>query len=129
MNRAVMPTTIAPPVARYAHAVVSEGAGGCCTRPASCRSRPTARCPTDLGEQAAVVWANLAAILAAAEMAVTDIVAVTTYVVVGNELGPGDGRPGRGVRRTTSRRRRSSRSRRSPAPSGRSRSPSSPRPP
>ena len=49
---------------------------------------PDGSVPTDLGEQAAVVWSNLVAILTEAGMAVTDIVAVTTYVVVGNELGP-----------------------------------------
>ena len=49
---------------------------------------PDGPCPTDIGAQAAVVWSNIAAILAEAEMAITDIVSVTTYVVVGEELGP-----------------------------------------
>lgn len=37
--------------------------------------------PTDLGEQAATVWANLGAILAEAAMTTDDVVSVTTYVV------------------------------------------------
>ena len=44
--------------------------------------------PPDLAEQADVVWANIAAILAEAEMVMRDIVSVTTYVVAGEELGP-----------------------------------------
>ena len=32
------------------------------------------------------MWANIAAILAEAGMAITDVVAITTYVVVGNDL-------------------------------------------
>ena len=44
--------------------------------------------PDDIGEQADIVWANIAAILSEAGMTIRDIVAVTTYVVVGNELGP-----------------------------------------
>ena len=88
MNHAVMPTTIAPPVARYAHAVVSEGGGRLLHSAGVVPIAPDGSVPTDVGEQAAVVWANLIAILTEAGMAVTDIVAVTTYVVVGNELGP-----------------------------------------
>jgi enamine deaminase RidA (YjgF/YER057c/UK114 family) len=44
--------------------------------------------PDDIEEQAAMVWANLQAILADAEMAVDDIVSVTTYAVAGEDLRP-----------------------------------------
>ena len=88
MNHAVMPTTIAPPAARYAHAVVSTGGARLLHTSGVVPITPDGAVPTDLGEQAAVVWSNLVAILTEAGMAVTDIVAVTTYVVVGNELGP-----------------------------------------
>jgi 2-iminobutanoate/2-iminopropanoate deaminase len=44
--------------------------------------------PESIGEQAATVWANISAMLAEAGMSVTDIVSVTTYVVVGEELAP-----------------------------------------
>ena len=44
--------------------------------------------PEPIGEQAATVWANISAMLAEAGMSVTDIVSVTTYVVVGEELAP-----------------------------------------
>ena len=88
MNRAVMPPSIAPPAASYAHAVLSDGPAGCCTRRASCPIAPDGSVPADVAAQAGVVWANIGAILAAAEMAIGDIVSVTTYVVVGEELGP-----------------------------------------
>ena len=49
---------------------------------------PDGSTPADLGEQAALVWSNIAAMLRDAEMAGSDIVSVTTYVVVGEDLGP-----------------------------------------
>jgi len=88
VNRAVMPTTIAPPAARYAHAVVSEGGGRLLHTSGVVPIAPDGHVPDGLAEQAEVVWSNLAAILAEAAMAVTDIVSVTTYVVVGNDLAP-----------------------------------------
>jgi enamine deaminase RidA (YjgF/YER057c/UK114 family) len=47
---------------------------------------PDGSVPDDLREQAAVVWSNIGALLAQARMSATDVVSVTTYVVVG-ELG------------------------------------------
>ena len=88
MNRAVTPPGIAPPAARYAHAVVSEGGGRLLHTSGVVPVTPDGTVPEDLGEQAALVWSNLAAILADAGMALSDIVSVTTYVVVGNPLGP-----------------------------------------
>jgi len=49
---------------------------------------PDGSVPSDLGEQADQVWVNIAAILSDAEMVAGDVVSVTTYVVVGEELGP-----------------------------------------
>jgi enamine deaminase RidA (YjgF/YER057c/UK114 family) len=88
VNRAVMPTSIAPPAARYAHAVLTEAPARLLHTAGVVPVAPDGTVPGDLGEQAAVVWANVAAILAAAGMAVADVVAYTTYVVAGNELGP-----------------------------------------
>ena len=88
MNRAVMPTTIAPPAARYAHAVLSEAAGRVLHTSGVVPIRPDGAVPDDIAAQADVVWVNITAILAEAGMTVTDVVAVTTYVVVGNELAP-----------------------------------------
>jgi enamine deaminase RidA (YjgF/YER057c/UK114 family) len=83
-----MPTSVAPPAARYAHAVLSEAPARLLHSAGVVPVAPDGSVPADIGDQADVVWANIGAILAEAGMAVTDIVAVTTYVVVGNELGP-----------------------------------------
>lgn len=47
---------------------------------------PDGSTPPDLADQARVVWTNIAAILTDAEMVVSDIVSVTTYVVAGEDL-------------------------------------------
>lgn len=44
--------------------------------------------PSDVGAQAELVWANIAAMLAEADMTPADIVSVTTYVVAGEPLAP-----------------------------------------
>ena len=88
MNRAVMPTSIAPPAARYAHAVLSEGTGRLLHTSGVVPVAPDGAVPDGLAEQADVVWANIAAILTEAGMEITDVVSVTTYVVAGNELAP-----------------------------------------
>lgn len=88
MNRAVMPTSIAPPAARYAHAVVSDAPGRMLHTSGVVPVGPDGTVPSEVGAQAAVVWSNLAAILADAGMVTADIVSVTTYVVAGHELGP-----------------------------------------
>ena len=87
-NRVVMPASIAPPAARYAHAVLSEAPARLLHTAGVVPVAADGAVPSDLGAQADVVWGNISAILAEAGMAVTDVVAVTTYVVVGNELGP-----------------------------------------
>jgi enamine deaminase RidA (YjgF/YER057c/UK114 family) len=88
VNRAVTPTTIAPPAARYAHAVLSEAPDRLLHVSGVVPVAPDGTTPDDLGAQAEVVWGNIRAILAEAGMAITDVVAITTYVVVGNELAP-----------------------------------------
>ncbi len=88
MNRVVTPPTIAPPAARYAHAVHTEGATAWLHTAGVVPVRPDGSVPEGLGEQAEVVWANLTAILAEAGLAVHDVLSMTTYVVAGRDLGP-----------------------------------------
>ncbi len=88
VNRTVTPGSIAPPAARYAHGVLSEAPARLLHISGQVAIAPDGTIPDDIGAQAAVVWSNIAAILAEAGMAMTDVVAITTYVVVGNELGP-----------------------------------------
>ena len=82
MNREIMPATIAPPAANYAHAVLSESPGTMLHVSGQVAARPDGSIPDDVPDQAAVIWSNIAAILAEAGMVVEDIVSITTYVVV-----------------------------------------------
>lgn len=82
MNREIAPSTIAPPAANYAHAVLSEAAARLLHTSGVVPIGPDGVVPPALDEQATIVWDNIAAIVAEAGMTVDDIVSVTTYVVV-----------------------------------------------
>jgi enamine deaminase RidA (YjgF/YER057c/UK114 family) len=88
MNEPVAPPGIAPPVANYAHGVLTTGPARILHTAGVVPMRPDESVPDDLGQQAEVVWANVAAILDEAEMGAGDIVSITTYVVTGEPLGP-----------------------------------------
>lgn len=88
MNREIAPTSIAPTAAKYAHAVVSESPSRLLHTSGIVPIAPDGSVPEALADQAAVVWANLLAILDEAGMTVTDVVSITTYVVVGGDLAP-----------------------------------------
>ncbi len=82
MNREIKPSSIAPPAANYAHAVLSETPDSLLHVSGVVAIRPDGSIPDDVEDQAAVIWSNIAAILAEAGMAISDIVSITTYVVV-----------------------------------------------
>ena len=88
MNTEITPSSIAPPAANYAHATLTVGAGRWLHTSGVVPTAPDGTTPDDIGEQAEVVWANIAAMLAEAGMAPSDIVSVTTYAIVGEDLGP-----------------------------------------
>ena len=81
MNREIKPESIAPPAANYAHAVLSEGFDKILHVSGVVGTRADGTVPDDIADQAVVIWSNIAAILAEAGMAVTDVVNITTYVV------------------------------------------------
>jgi enamine deaminase RidA (YjgF/YER057c/UK114 family) len=87
MNTPVAPGSIAPPAARYSHAVLSVGAERLLHTSGVVPTAPDGTVPEGVGAQAQQVWANIGAILGAAGMDVTDVVSVTTYAVEGEELG------------------------------------------
>jgi 2-iminobutanoate/2-iminopropanoate deaminase len=87
-SRPIQPDDIAPPAARYAHAVVTEGSGRWLHTSGVVPVAPDGSVPDDLAQQARVVWSNIGAMLHEAGLEVGDIVSVTTYVVVGQPLGP-----------------------------------------
>jgi enamine deaminase RidA (YjgF/YER057c/UK114 family) len=84
----IRPADIAAPAANYAHAVLTERAGRWLHTSGVVPIAPDGSTPVGLADQAAVVWANIAAMLSDAGMEPADIVSVTTYVVVGDDLGP-----------------------------------------
>lgn len=87
-SRPVIPASIAAPAAAYAHAVVTESARRWLHTSGVVPIAPDGSVPSDLADQAAVVWSNISAMLSDAGMSVTDIVSVTTYAVVGEDLAP-----------------------------------------
>lgn len=84
----IAPSSIAPTAANYAHAVLTESPQRLLHTSGVVPIAPDGSVPADLADQAAVVWANLLAILAEAGMGPTDVVSVTTYVVHGHDLAP-----------------------------------------
>ncbi|MGB7877826.1 MAG: Rid family hydrolase [Ilumatobacteraceae bacterium] len=84
----IRPADIAAPAANYAHAVVTEGAARWLHTSGVVPVAPDGSTPDDLADQATIVWTNIGAMLREAEMTTDDLVSVTTYVVVGEELGP-----------------------------------------
>ena len=88
MNREIRPTTIAPPAANYAHAMLTQGLARWLHTAGVVPTAPDGSVPTGLAEQATQVWDNIAAMLSEAEMSAGDVISVTTYVVVGEELAP-----------------------------------------
>ncbi len=87
-SRPIEPDDIAPPAANYAHAVLSESAGRWLHTSGVVPIAPDGSVPDGIAEQAEVVWTNIGAMLREARMEPSDIVSITTYVVVGEELGP-----------------------------------------
>ncbi len=88
MNTIVNPDELAPPAAKYAHAVVTTGPTRWLHTSGVVPIRPDGTVPESIDEQAAAVWHNLGAILEAAAMPVASVVSASTYVVAGVELAP-----------------------------------------
>ena len=88
MKREIKPGGIAPPAANYAHAMLTGGAARWLHTSGVVPTRPDGSVPDDIGDQAEAVWGNIEAMLVQAGMEPSDIVSVTTYVVVGHDLGP-----------------------------------------
>lgn len=85
-SRVVRPANIAPPAARYAHAVATTGAQRWLHTSGVVPTRPDGSVADDTAEQARTVWHNISAMLAESDMTRSDIVSVTTYVVPGQNL-------------------------------------------
>ncbi len=82
MNRIVAPPSIAAPAANYAHAIVTEHVSRWLHTSGVVPTQVDGTVPATIEAQAEVVWANLLAILHESEFEASDVVSVTTYVVV-----------------------------------------------
>jgi 2-iminobutanoate/2-iminopropanoate deaminase len=81
------PSQLAPPAAAYSHAVVVPPGYRLLMTSGVVPTRADGTVPHDLDEQAEVVWESLLVLLGEAGMTVRDTVSITTYVVVGEDLG------------------------------------------
>jgi 2-iminobutanoate/2-iminopropanoate deaminase len=81
MPTEISPPSIARPAANYAHAMLSVSPTRWLHTSGVVPIAPDGSVPATIGEQAAVVWANIVAMLDEATLAADDIVSVTTYVV------------------------------------------------
>jgi 2-iminobutanoate/2-iminopropanoate deaminase len=86
MNQEISPEGIAAPAANYAHAVLTTDADRWLHTSGVVPTAPDGTVPAGIEAQAEVMWANVAAMLADAEMGPQDVVSVTTYAVVGQDL-------------------------------------------
>lgn len=77
----ISPSDIAAPAANYAHAVLTTSPTRWLHTSGVVPVAPDGSVPADIGDQADVVWSNIAAMLRDARMNSTDVVSVTTYVV------------------------------------------------
>ena len=82
----IAPSSIAPTAANYAHAILTEAPQRLLHTSGVVPIAPDGSVPDGVSAQADVVWANLSAILAEADMSSTDVVSVTTFVVHGEDL-------------------------------------------
>jgi len=80
-RRTISPDGMAPPAARYAHAVLVERASRWLHTSGVVPVAPDGSVPDGVPAQARQVWRNVAAILTEADMTAGDIVSITTYLV------------------------------------------------
>ena len=88
VNREVRPSTIAPPAANYAHAIITEDVTRWLHTSGVVPIRPDGSVPPGIEEQAEVVWSTIRTLIIQARMRPIDIVSVVTYVVDGESLVP-----------------------------------------
>ena len=88
VNREVRPSSIAPPAANFAHAIVSEEVSRWLHTSGVVPVRPDGSVPTGIAEQAEVVWSTIRTLIIQARMKPIDVVSVVTYVVDGEPLEP-----------------------------------------
>ncbi len=86
MIKPINPSTIAPPFGPYSQAVQAPAAGRWLHVAGQVGAAPDGAVPAAFEDQARVAWDNLVAILAAADMSVSDLIKVTTFIVDTDDL-------------------------------------------
>jgi 2-iminobutanoate/2-iminopropanoate deaminase len=86
MNTVIQPSTIAAPAAKYALAVRVPTNSETLYTSGIVGERPDGTISNDVSEQAAEMWRSIDALLTEAGFNKTDVVAYTTYAVVGHDL-------------------------------------------
>jgi enamine deaminase RidA (YjgF/YER057c/UK114 family) len=86
MNYKINPRAIKSPAANYSHAVLSINPQKIMHTSGVVPVTTDGHTPTAIGDQADLVWANIAEILKEAHLELSDIVSIATYVVQGNDL-------------------------------------------
>ena len=81
MPRELKPVELAAPAAAYAHGVHVPAGHELIVTSGVVPTRRDGSVPTNIAEQASVVWQNILAILGEGKMNAHDIISVTTYVV------------------------------------------------
>jgi 2-iminobutanoate/2-iminopropanoate deaminase len=88
VNREVRPSSIAPPAANFAHAIITEDVSRWLHTSGVVPVRPDGSVPSTIEEQAEVVWSTIRTLIIQARMKPIDVVSVVTYVVDGESLEP-----------------------------------------
>ena len=86
MPRELKPVELAAPAAAYAHGMHVPAGHELIVTSGVVPTRRDGSVPTNIAEQASVVWQNILAILGEGKMNAHDIISVTTYVVNSPEL-------------------------------------------
>lgn len=86
MHIELRPDELAPPAANYAHAVLSTSVERTLHTSGIVPTRADGTVPHTIAEQAERVWEILLVLLRDADMAPSDVVSITTYVVDGEPL-------------------------------------------
>jgi enamine deaminase RidA (YjgF/YER057c/UK114 family) len=86
MPHELKPVELAAPAAAYAHGVHVPAGHELIVTSGVVPTRRDGSVPTNIAEQASVVWQNILAILGEGKMNAHDIISVTTYVVNSPEL-------------------------------------------
>ncbi|MCH1515036.1 MAG: RidA family protein [Acidimicrobiales bacterium] len=82
----INPNEIAPPSARYEHAVMAENSSRILHTSGIVPVKLDGTVPDGIRQQAEVIWLNIRSILKEASMDINDIALVTTYVVPDQDL-------------------------------------------